>query len=203
MSGIFDIYTRIFKRRPIFFILTTLIYTIFIIWFFFRSEIKDALMYSTEGKQLSIQIKELEDQIRNKDLILDTLTRRSKTASFIKDMDFQEKWESEKNKIEIERLLEYAAFALRKNDPGRAERLYNESESIQETLSSNYSLGALYYFEGQLESTISAWERFIRIDSKNNYPIVRFYLSIAYHEKGNDAKSIQLLKAYLAAIENK
>lgn len=197
LHNVVSMYTSFFKRKPFWGFLILLIYIFFAVWVFFRSEIADTFKYAKEGKQLSIQIKDLEEIVRSKDLIIDTLTRRSKTASFIKNLDFNEKWQSEKTKIEIERLLEYAAFALRKNDSKRAERLYKEAESIQETLSSNYNLGALYYFEGQLESTIRAWEKFITIDSGIKYPIVRFYLSIAYHEKGNNDKSIKILKNYL------
>ncbi len=197
MRSIYKLY-----KKP-FYIFFTLIYTIFAAVYFYKSEIVDTFKYVKDGKQLRLQIKELEQEVVDKDLIINTFTRRSSTASFIKDLNFDEKWQSEKNKIEIERLLEYAAFALRKNDSQRAERLYKEAESIQETLSSNYNLGALYYYEGQLGSAISVWERFITIDSNSKYPIVRFYLSIVYHEKGNNEKSIKLLKDYLVTYERK
>ena len=197
MSEILSIYTKLFKRHPFFLVFSVIIYAIIFMWFFFRTEVRDIWINIREGNVYREQLLELKNELRAREQILNTLTKRSRSASFIKDIAFIEKWKSEENKTEVGRLIEYADFAVRKNDPNRAESLYQESLSIQETFSANYELASLYYSEGNLEKAIASWEKFKKLDSENNYPVVGLYLGIAYHELGEEEKSLSNLKNYV------
>ena len=197
MSEFLNIYVRVFKRHPFILGLSVAVYPIVLIFVFFKPELHDAWINIKEGNVYKEQLVELKKELRARDQILNTLTTRSKSASFIKDIKFEEQWASDGNKIEVGRLIEYADFALRKSDPGRAESLYKESLSIQETLSANYELASLYYFEGNLEKAIASWEKFKGIDNGDKYPVVGLYLGIAYHELGEKKKSLSNLKDYV------
>lgn len=154
-------------------------------------------LQKTQQIKLEDRIVYLEEKLNVQRLVSTRLASIDRRSELFKDIAFQEKWESEEVKAEVQRLLEYAEFASKKKDYSRALDFYKEANQIQETLASHYYAGRTSYLSGNLESTEKEWKLALALDSSIRYPEMRFYLGVILHEMGKIQESRELLSEYL------
>jgi tetratricopeptide (TPR) repeat protein len=199
----FGIYSKAIKRRPWLFLSFIVFYLSFFLIYFITPGygIRETWDHITGREELQERIIELQTEIERKNSIIDTLNKREDALSLIKTIEFDENWKTEENKESIQRLFEYAAFAIEKEDYQYAEDIYIETLQMQETLSAHYNLGRLYYMKGDLRSTKTEWEYVINLDQAGKYPKVRLYLGIINFELGNEDDGNNYLSEYLEILE--
>lgn len=192
---------RAMKRRPVLAVFMIFSYIFILSWpLLLRSNKINYWDRITGREELELRILDLQTELDKRDEIIDALTNRKGAYSLYKDLTFEESWETEENRVTIQRLLEYADFAIEKEDYPYAEQVYQEALQIQETLSVHYNLGRLYYLQGNLTEAESEWKSVLELDSRGQYPEVRFYLGVLQHEKGSEDESNNNLSEYLYLI---
>lgn len=201
LQRLFQFYRRMLKKNPFLTLVAVVAYiTMLVSLFIPRPPLSSYWNRITGRQELETRILELQEQLDRKDEIIDTLTKRTRASSVQKDLTFEETWETEENRANVLRLLDYADFAIEKEDYSYAERVYREASQIQETLSVHYYLGRLYHLQGDLTDSEVEWKRAIELDPQRRYPEVRFYLAILLYEMGNEKESTNFLEEYLRLI---
>lgn len=196
-NKILEFYIGMFKRHPLVLSLTLILYILFTIFFVFREELSLYLTAPNTIKELEVRLFEQQDKIEREKSIVEILTKRTRESSFLKDIKFIEDWKSPEIRDEILRFLDYANFAIKKQDYKHAERLYMEASELQETLTIPYRLGRIYYIQGDLKGAQSQWMNVISLDKENAYPDMRLYVAIILYEKGQIEQSKNFLRHYL------
>lgn len=197
MSEFLNLYKALWSRRPLTIVVVTLFYALVAVATLFYEDILDVMNATREVKELRSLTAELKDASDQQARVIEILTKRTKYTSFVRYQVFHENWITEENRTNVLRLLEYAAFALEKEDFRHAEKLYREANEIQETLVVPYNLGRLSYLEGYIETAVSYWKTVIARDAGEQYPDIRLYLGIALYELGEDVESQQYFEEYL------
>lgn len=125
---------------------------------------------------------------------------RSKESRLFRNLEFKEKWQDDKTRTEILRLIDYARFAEEKNDYQYARRFYEEANRLQETSAVTYFLGRNAYLQGDLADVEAKWRKVIEWDKHLTYPEMRLYLALILYEEHKDNEAIGLMADYLKAI---
>jgi tetratricopeptide (TPR) repeat protein len=198
MQQVFRWYKQLFSKHPFVVIATFFLYGSLAFYYFVRSDLAAKWQLRSPDREImEAQLQSLQQKLDQQDKVIDTLTKRTKESSFIRKLSFEESWKSDDNRANILRILEYADFAIEKEDYRRAESLYLEGDRVQPTLSIPYYLGRLYYIKGDLQGTERQWKKFIAVDSRGKYPEVRLYLAIVLYEMSKQDESKDLMRAYL------
>jgi tetratricopeptide (TPR) repeat protein len=149
-----------------------------------------------EVTELRGRVLDLETQRRQQDQILATLTATTVQSDFLKPLKFDEKWRDERARETVGRLIEYAEFAMSKNDFEHAERFYSEANEVQPTVSIPYYEGRLAYRRGNLQRAEAKWLEAIKRDPDRKYPDLRLYLGVLYYQLGRAGEAKQYLKNF-------
>lgn len=173
------------------------VYCLFSLWFLAGDRVIPFWNKITGKQELQGRLLDLSDRLARQQDIIDVQSRRTRQSSFLRKIDFDENWATEKSRLRIMRLLDYAEFALEKEDYRYAERLYQEASEIQQTITVPYYKGRLNYLLGDLEGAEAEWREAIRLDDKGRYPELRLYLAISLYEMDKDNETKKLLKEIL------
>lgn len=195
-GSLFDVYRRMFSRRPVLVVIMLFIYAAGVGGFLFKWT-NTGSWESQKSRDLRLRIQRMEMKGERDDAVIDVLRQRMRKVSFLKDLTFDEKWKSDETRTTVLRLLEYAQFALEKSDFSYAKGVYQDAAKVQPTLSVPYYLGRLHYLEGDLVSAESEWTTVIAADPQGKYPDLRLYLGILKYELGKKDESNTLLQEYL------
>lgn len=196
---LFDFYIKLLKERPAWLSVLVAGYIMaFVMYFFFlqRQRLERELK-----KDVSMIMVELENENADLKKLVATLSEARGQPRLFKPITFEETWENNEKKKEVQRILEYADFALSKDDIKRAMVLYEEALTVQETFSAKYALGRLEYLSGNINSCVQHWSQIIEADTEGLYPLLRFYLAVAFHEQGQEKQSREYLQKYLSLAE--
>jgi tetratricopeptide (TPR) repeat protein len=201
VSNIFDevlrLYARVLHKHRALFLAVAAAYTGFLLFFVFRSELRKTWETVAGKREAEQRIKMLEAILEKQQVITATLTSRENKSSLLRNLEFKENWKTDRNRTETLRLLEYANFALEKEDYPRAKRMYEEAAQIQPTLSVPYYLGRLAYLQGDLSEAESNWRQVVNADTKKQYPEVRLYLGMTLYEMGREREAKDFFREYL------
>lgn len=201
MNKVLDIYKRQLTSHPFITVTFFLFYLLLTLQFIFKVNLIEKWRMLWKGDEIKVmqeqRISELQSKVEQQDKIIEVLTKREREYSFLRKLEFQEDWKAEDNRNNVLRILDYADFAIQKQDYSRAEQLYLEADKIQETLTVPYYRGRLAYIQGNLPAAESQWKRVISLDRQGRYPEVRLYLAIALYEIGKGSESKAFLKEYL------
>jgi len=198
LDEVLGLYARALRKHRGIFLTIAAAYSIFSVFFLFRSELTNAWETVIGRRGAQQRIRMLESILEKQQQITETLASREKKPSFLRNLEFEEDWKSDHNRTEVLRLLDYADFALQKEDYARAKRMYEEAAQIQQTLTVPYYLGRLAYLQGDLAEAESNWRQVVNADTKNRYPEVRLYLGVALYELGREREAKAAFKEYLA-----
>src|SRR6266446_2471082 len=193
---ILNIYKLAFSRYRFLFIVTAVVYLAFFVVFFAKGSLVEFFRATFEVKQLRTRVLELETERHQQEQLLATLSSRTSQADFLKPLKFEEKWRDEAARQNVSRLVDYAEFAVSKNDYEHAERFYSEADNIQPTVTIPYYEGRLAYRRGDLQLAEAKWLEAIKRDSGNKYPDLRLYLGLLYYQMGRSGEAQQFLKNY-------
>jgi tetratricopeptide (TPR) repeat protein len=194
-SGVFSIYKQIFYRHRNLFVITSVCYILFLA-ILFRSQVSAFILAPRQALELRNRVLDLEAQRQEQERILSTLTARTTQADFLKPLKFDEKWRDEHARETVGRLVEYAEFALSKNDFEHADRFYTEAGEVQPTITIPYYQGRLAYRRGDLQRAEAKWLEAIKRDPERKYPDLRLYLGVLYYQLGRTAEAKQYLKSF-------
>jgi len=195
VDDIFSFYKRIFLRHPYVTGTIVVIYVFSVIAFVSRRSVVQWLRAPGEVAELRMRVLDLETQRRQQDQLLSTLAERTSQAEFLKPLKFEETWRDERAKQTVGRLVEYAEFAISKNDFEHAQRFYTEANEVQPTLTVPYYEGRLAYRRGDLQRAETKWLEAIKRDPGRRYPDLRLYLGVLYYQTGR----LDEAKAYLGS----
>jgi tetratricopeptide (TPR) repeat protein len=198
MEELAEAYGNALRRHKTFAAIFTVVYAAFVFGFVFRPDLAKMWASITGETRTQQQIKALETDLMKQRTIAETLASRVKKASFLRNLEFQETWRNDESRAEILRLLDYADFAIQKDDYSRARKLYEEASQIQDTLSVPYYLGRLSYMQGDLSESEANWRQVIKLDAKAQYPEIRLYLGITLYEMGREREGKEVLRDYLS-----
>ena len=173
----------------------------FVLQAVYRISPTEVLRGPIEAPKLRSRVQALEASLAEKDALINRLSKESLRAPHFSDLSFEENWISEEARASVIRLLEYAAFAVGKEDYRHAERMFEEANLIQETISAAYQQGRLGYARGDLRMTTLKWRRAIELDQESRYAILRFYLAIVYHELAEEERSRELVREYVQSFD--
>lgn len=196
---IFEFYRSLFSRHPFVTAFVILGYAFVASFLLLRSEFMKPFI---DRDITEARIDELEKRISQQDAVIQILTKRSKSVSFFRDLDFEENWKTDENRDTILRLLEYANFAIQRADYSRAESLYLEASQIQETISVPYYRSRMYYVQGDLQSAELQLRRVIELDKLSKYPDVRLYLGIVLYQMGKEKDGREYLRDFVNRQNN-
>lgn len=194
------IFIRLFKKRPYFYICVLIIYIgIFMLFRLYREKryIETSISYKVES-----EIENLKEEIERQKNIINSLTISRKIPVVFRPINFKEDWEDSSKEAEINRIFEYANFAMSKDDYKRAKSLYEEAQVIQTTFLAQYYLGMLDYIEGDLNSCIKKWSTIVE-SAQDRFPNLRFHLAIVLYEAGESERSMKYLLEYIKIKEKK
>ncbi|MGH9714225.1 MAG: tetratricopeptide repeat protein [Candidatus Acidiferrales bacterium] len=180
-----------FTKYPWAVVVGVLSYLIFFATFFLKISPFEWIRAPHEARELRMRVLDLEMQRRQQDLLLATLTARTPQADYLKPLKFEENWRDEHTRETIGRLVEYAEFALSKNDFEHAERFYTEASEMQPTITIPYYEGRLAYRRGDLQRAEVKWLEAIKRDPEGKYPDLRLYLGILYYQIGRASEAKQ------------
>lgn len=197
MDEVMRLYVRALRRRKGLLLIITMGYSVAASAFVFRPYVTKTWEHITGRNRAEEQVKMLQAMLERQQRIADTLTNRVKKDVFIRNLEFHEQWKDEHSRTEILRLMEFADFAVQKDDFLRARRLYEEAAQVQDTLSVPYYLGRLAYIQGDLSEAEASWRQVIKADSELHYPEIRLYLGVTLYEMGREREGKEYLKDYL------
>lgn len=189
---------RFMKRHPALTIVVLFVYLAVAVSPFLIRFIANYQESVWDADYLRWRVYELEETVEKKDSIIDVLTKRIKVASFLRDIPFEEIWDTEENRTYLLRQFEYAKFATEKEDYAYAERIYRETLPIQNTLTARYYLGQLAYLQGDLQTAAVEWKKVIELDPQVYYAELLLYMGILMYELGDEKASLSYLEEYLA-----
>jgi tetratricopeptide (TPR) repeat protein len=189
-------YMRLIRRHPVVYITGIAVYVVFIVFFFWRSPITAWLRSPAEVPELRKRVLDLEAQRQQQDQLLAALTSTTLESDFLKPLKFDERWRDDRARETVGRLVEYAEFAISKNDFEHAARFYSEADEVQPTLTIPYYEGRLAYRRGNLQRAEAKWLEAIKRDPEDKYPELRLYLGILYYQLGRIAEAKQYLKSF-------
>jgi tetratricopeptide (TPR) repeat protein len=195
IQDVLRVYKRLFFQRPYMSAIVFVAYTIGIA-FYWRAPIIAAFRAPTEVTELRKRVLDLEGQRQQQDELLATLTARTVQSDFLKPLKFEERWRDERARETVGRLIEYAEFAISKNDFEHAERFYNEANQVQPTIAIPYYEGRLAYRRADLQRAETKWLEAIKRDPEHKYPDLRLYLGILYYQMGRVGEAKQYLKSF-------
>ena len=189
-------YARLFRKPLV--VAFMVVYLLFSVGLVLKPVLITKWAEVTGNARTEAQLKALELELQKQRTIAETLTTRLKKASFLRNLEFQEPWKNDQSRAEILRLLDYADFAIQKDDYPRARKLYEEAAQIQDTLSVPYYLGRLCYIQGDLSEAEANWKQVIKVDSTGQYPEIRLYLGITLYEMGREREGKEAFREYLS-----
>lgn len=162
------------------------------------------LVYPNIGKGQLSEVESLKLRLKNTQLELDNnkqliyeLSDKDRRFGFLRKIEIRDEKITGQQKAEVSRLIEYAEFALGKEDFKYAEQFYNEANNSVETSIGHYYLGRLFYIQGITEKAEIEWMKAIKLDENFRYPELRFFISILLYELGKDKDSKEYLEQYL------
>ncbi len=190
----YDKLIRLLRKKPYIFISTMVVY-IGIIGFYITLREKQNIVTSIRYKA-EREIVDLKEEIERQKNIINSLTISRKIPVVFRPINFTEDWEDDSKEAEINRIFEYANFAMSKEDYKRAKSLYEEAQVIQTTFQAQYYLGMLDYIEGDLNSCIKKWSTIVE-SAQDRFPNLRFHLAIVLYEDGESERSMKYLLEYM------
>jgi tetratricopeptide (TPR) repeat protein len=196
IENIVSMYRRLFERHPYLTALTLFIYLMFIGFYFSGGSLVAWIRAPHEVIELRKRVLDLEAQRQQQDQLVATLTARTTQADFLKPLKFDEPWRDERARETVGRLIEYAEFAIAKNDFEHAERFYREANEVQPTVAIPYYEGRLAYRRGDLQRAEAKWLEAIKRDPQRKYPDLRLYLGVLYYQMGRVGEAKQYLKSF-------
>lgn len=149
-----------------------------------------------ENSGIRQYVLELED-------IISRLDSTRVDSTLFRGLNMSDPYTNDATKNSISRLVEYAEFAISKNDYERAEGLFVEANQIQPTVGVAYQQGRLAYFRGNLKRTVERWQAAISLDSDRLNIELRLYLGIVLHELGRYEDGDQLILEYATEKDRK
>jgi tetratricopeptide (TPR) repeat protein len=196
IDDILSMYKRAFLRHPYTLGLTFFVYFIIILFYILGGSPITWFHAVREGTELRKRVLDLETQRQQQDQLIATLTARTTQVDFLKPLKFDERWRDERARETVGRLIEYAEFAIAKNDFEHAERFYREANDVQPTVSIPYYEGRLAYRRGDLQSAEAKWLEAIQRDPERKYPDLRLYLGVLYYQLGRVGEAKRYLKSF-------
>lgn len=193
---VLHVYKRLLSKHPFTFVVIILMYILILFFMVSDYNLIDFIRAPFEAPILRERIRSFQEMEAEKDAIISRLTQSRDGSPLFRQLKFDEAWKNDEAKININRLLEYAAFAISKDDFTHARRLYDDASQIQETISVHYYQGRLAYLEGNLKHTINSWTSAVKLDTDRKYPILRLYLGIVFYEMGDDVGANRFIKEY-------
>jgi tetratricopeptide (TPR) repeat protein len=197
-QSILSTYKRIVSQHPLVFSLSAVFYVTIVAVWVVRQPLMEYLLAPHEEADLRARVVELEDLRRQQDQLLSTFTSRTTQAEFLKPLKFEERWRDDRARETVGRLVEYAEFAISKNDFEHAERFYSEANEVQPTITIPYYEGRLAYRRGDFQRAETKWLEAIKRDTERKSPDLRLYLGILYYQMGR----LDEAKKYLRDFES-
>lgn len=197
LNRLFQFYILIFREHPLLLLLFVVAYLIIVTFVFWGQRIVTLLQAPQQVEHLQLRTIELQTQLEAQKKVLERLSQTTREPTIFRELQFTEQWKTDQARIQVTRLLEYADFAISKEDYQHAEKLYREAGEIQPTVSVPYYQGRLNYMQGDLEAAKSKWTEAIQADPEMKYPELRFYLGLIHYELNEDDESKELLRLYL------
>ena len=193
-----EIYARPIRRHPFVYSAMLVVYTLIATSYLTtRGSILELIRAPRERRELQTRVLHLEAELQQQRQLVSSLGTRSQDIEFLRPLRFEESWQSEKSQASVSRLLEYAEFALSKNDYETAERFYSDAAAVQPTITVPYYQGRLAYRRGDLQKAETKWLEAIRLDRTNRYPDLRLYVGILYYRLGRVTDAQLYLSQYL------
>ena len=195
--NLFEAYRSIFRRHPAAIAGTAVAYVALVggYLFFLRFQTTTDRMEESQHR-----IMELERILGQQRELFTVTAGQSSDIAFLKPLRFEEQWVRPEAQAAVGRLLEYAEFALSRNDLEHADRFYQEAAAIQPTIGVAYYQGRLAYRRGDTSRAEAKWREAISRDRSNRYPDLRLYLGVLYYQTGREAEAKRLLGEYLGAV---
>lgn len=191
MIRLLETYKKVFKS-PLF-SLFMIAYTAIAVFYFYRiQERRNMEEVNLIQRDLQERIIQLNEMIKDKN----ELAIRNQ-YSFMKNMEIRDTLLDKTDKGNIERMIEYADFAIQKKDFEYAEKFYEDANQTYNYSITHYYLGKLYYRQNNIDDAIREFRTAISLDKKEFYPEYRFYLAILLHEINNESESKKYIKNYL------
>ena len=192
------VYGEAFRRRPLFLFLLILAYVAVLFMVpAVRYGVSDYWDRVTGRDVLQLRVVQLQLVIDQQQKVMEVLVSQRERVALFGDLSFDESWETAKHEESVLRLMDYAVFAMDREDYAYALEFLSEASGIQNTLAVPYLTGRIRYSQGNLAATVDEWTEVIRLDPDNRYPVVRLYLGIVLHQMGDTAESNRLLQEFL------
>lgn len=190
IESVLRVYKKLFSRYPYITGLVVVGYIVAFIAFGNWRDMRDRIRALSHAKELQARILDLEMQRRQQDEILAALaSAKGSQAEFLKPLKFADEWRDDRSRQEVGRLVDYAEYAMSKNDFDHAERFYQEADRLQPTVTIPYYEGRLAYKRGDLRKAESEWLEAIKRDPEGRYPDLRLYLGILYYQLGRTTEA--------------
>jgi len=109
-----------------------------------------------------------------------------------KPLDFNEPAESS-----LLRSLDYAKYALTKDDFEYAKRLLEDATAIQKTPATEYLLGVLAFKSGDLKKASEHWQFAVQTKNVRNQAEILYLLIVASHEQGDAESTSNYMEQYI------
>jgi tetratricopeptide (TPR) repeat protein len=193
LDDFLEIYKKLFVKHRWFFVFSMVLYLAFVGFYFWKTGI---VSWPSRQKELQKRVLDLEEQLHERDQVVATLTTRAGQVEFLKPLKFDERWQDDHSRETVGRLVEYAEFAITKNDFERAEGFYKEANDIQPTITVPYYRGRLAYRQGDLQRAEALWLEAIKRDPDNKYPDLRLYLGVLYYQIGRAREAQHYLRFF-------
>jgi tetratricopeptide (TPR) repeat protein len=197
LENVLAFYKRLFMRYRSLALLTSFVYIVFAGFYLAKAtRLTEWFRAPSEVKELQKRVLDLEAQRQQQDQVIATLTARATQTDFLKPLKFQERWRDDRARETLSRLVEYAEFAISKNDFEHAERFYNEANDVQPTVTIPYYQGRLAYRRGDLQRAEVMWLEAIKRDPDRKYPDLRLYLGVLYYQMGRFSEAKRYLSSF-------
>jgi len=191
MNSLTEKYRKLFKS-PIFFLFMAVYSAGAIVYVTYTQEKKRKTEISLQKAKLEREIDKLQM------LINENHTLKIKhNSTLFKDIEIRDSLDVKGEQANFKRILEYAQFALDKEDYEYAERFYQDGINSYKSSVANYYLARLYYIQNKLKMSEIELNKAILKDSKNIYPEYNFYLAVINFELDKRTVSKDLLREYL------
>jgi len=197
LENLLAFYKRLFTKYRSLTILTDLGYLVFVGFYLgTTARVAEWFRAPSQVKELQKRVLDLEAQRQQQDQVIATLTARATQTDFLKPLKFDERWRDDRARETVGRLVEYAEFAIAKNDFEHAGRFYNEANDVQPTVTIPYYQGRLSYRRGDLQRAEAMWLEAIKRDPDRKYPDLRLYLGVLYYQMGRASEAKRYLRSF-------
>jgi len=191
-------YLRFIRQNRMAVVFFGVLYLLFLLIFFGYREISGS--FASRRYETERRIMTLERRIEEQKAVIDSFVGSRGLPTIFRQIHFEENWQDTSKRAEVQRLSDYAHFAISKADYARAKTLFEEAESVQQTVEAEYYLGLLSYVQRDLNSCTTRWSSLVEKDKDAQFPDLRFYLAVVLYEAGDSKRSLAYLAEYVNIV---